>query len=388
MKLIRYFIWVLLIIGYTNHSFSQEFGPVKIKNQDIKLLKGKVLLIPEYDEKMGFCKVFIDPATFKAFKNEKKVQDEYKRRWDSAIKASTFDFCSYEIKWFDRVKIEKDKDKSCICMYFDHDFYNNWYVYLAVYEPKFTIIATAPINGIDLANIDELKTMMNMLSYSLVNTFSYYGDDAKALFRGHEYKYRNVIEHFSDSLRNKVFLIPLFDKERKNFKKYNEKMSEFIKLNWKISKFEILPLVEYKKRVAEGRPNDYYIKTYNVNTDNSIMTYQYFAVMTTSNNDVVHGYMGLQYVNATNLKYFQINIERWMYNYMDKKKREKYVWITEPPKDKSKKKSSGKKTTAPKETKQTKQTKPTQQTTKPPPKQTPKTTNPPKTPKQVKQSKK
>jgi hypothetical protein len=387
MKLIRYFICALLLIGFTKHSFSQEYGPVKIKNQDIKIMKGKVLLIPEYDEKMVFCKVFIDPVTFKAFKNEKKVQDEYKRRWDSAIGASTFDFCSYEIKYFDRVKLEKEKDKNYILMYFDHDWYNNWYVYLAVTEPKYTVIATAPINGIDLANVQDIKTMMNMLTYSFINTFTYYGDDAKALFRGHEYKYRNFINEFSDTLKNKVFLIPLYDKERKNFKKHNEKAGEFIKLNWKISKFEMLPPLEYKKRVAEGRPNDYYIKSFNVNTDNSIMTYQYFAIMATKNNYMVHGFMGLQYYNVTNLKYFQINIEKWLFNFKDKKDREKYVWITIVPKEeKNKKSSSGKKGKAPKEIKQ--DTKKAPKEIKQDTKKEPKTSNPPKTNKPVNKSKK
>ena len=383
MKLIRYFIWVLLLIGFANHSFSQEFGPMKIKNQDIKIIKGKVLLIPEYDEKMGFCKVFIDPTAFKAFKNEKKIQDEYKRRWDSALKASTFDFCSYEIKYFDRVKLEKDKDKNYILLYFDHDWYNNWYAYLAVTEPKYTVIATAPVTGIDLSNIQDIKTMMNMLTYSLVNTFSYYGDEAKGLFRGHEYKYKNFIQTFSDTLKNKTFLIPLYDKERKNFKKHNEKIGEFIKLNWKISKFEMLPPAEYRKRVAEGRPNDYYIKSCSINTDNSIMTYQYFAIMTTRENYMIHGFMGLQYYNVTNLKYFQINIEKWLFNYKSKTDRDRYVWITVVPKAEKGKKSSKKQGKAPKEIKQdTKSKKPPKQV------EPTKKSNPPKSAKPINKSKK
>jgi hypothetical protein len=101
---------------------------------------------------------------------------------------------------------------------------------------------------------------------------------------------------------------------------------------------------------------------------------------------MIHGFMGLQYITHVNLKYFQINIERWLFNFKDKKQRDSYVWVTEPPKDKSKKKT-GKSGKAPKEIKQTtknppKQAKPSKEAN--PPKQA----NPPKTNKPVNKSKK
>jgi hypothetical protein len=384
MKFFRYLIWAVLFFGIINPTFSQDYGPIKLKKQDIKTLKSKVLTIPVYDPKMGFCKLFIDPTTFKACKTDKKVQDEYKRRWDTAIKASTYDLTSFEFKYMDLEKLKNEKDKTILAMMFDHDFYDNWYVYLAVFEPKYEIVAVAPINGIDLANIEDLKTMMNMLAYSMINTYSFYGDDAKALYRGHENKYRNFVNAFSDTLKSKVFLIPQFDKERKKFKKYNEKLSEYVKQNWKLTKFEILPPVEYKKRVAEGRPNDYYIKSYNINTDNSIITYHYFAVMSTSNNDMIHGYMGLQYINPNNIKYFQIYMERWMFKFMEKKKRDKYLWVTPLPKEEKKKNVQPKK-----ETKQATQVKSSKDKTPPPAKKTeaPKKGNPPKSAKPDSKSK-
>lgn len=341
MKFFKCFILAIMFIGVISTSYSQEYGPIRIKNQDIKDLKGKTLFIPPYEPKSGFCKTFIDPSAFKDFKNEKKIQDEYQRRWDSAIKASTYDLTSYEFKYIDREKYTKEKDKVTISLFFDHDFYDNWYAYLAVFEPKYQIIAVAPINGIDLANIQELKTMMNVLTYSMFNTYSFYGDDAKALYRGHQNEYREFVNSFSDTLKTKVFLIPIFDKERKKFQKHNHKLGEFIKQNWKLSKFEFLPPAEYKKRVAEGRPNDYYIKSFNINTDNSIITYHYFAIMTTTNNEMIHGFMGLQYLNSNNLKYFQINTERWLYKFMDKRKKDKYEWITPPPKEVTKKATAG-----------------------------------------------
>lgn len=373
MKFFRCLIWAILFFGIINPSFSQDYGPIKIKKQDIKNLKGKVLTIPIYDEKMGFCKIFIDPTTFKECKTDKKVQDEYNRRWDSAIKASTYDLTSHEFKYFDLEKLKRDKDKTTLALFFDHDFYDNWYAYLAIFEPKYQVVAVAPINGIDLANIEDIKTMMNMLAYSLINTYSFYGDEAKSLYRGHENKYRNFLNAFSDTLNTKVFLIPQFDKERKKFKKFNEKIGEYVKQNWKLTKFELLPPVEFKKRVAEGRPNDYYIKSCNINTDNSIITYHYFAIMSTSNNDMIHGFMGLQYLNTSNIKYFQINIERWLFKFMDKKKRDKYVWITKPPKEETKKATPAKTAKSQTPTQQKQTTTPQKKTN------TPKQANPPKT---------
>jgi len=367
MKFFRCLIWAILFFGVINPSFSQDYGPIKLKKQDIKYLKGKILTIPIYDAKMGFCKLFIDPSVFKDCKTDKKVQDEYNRRWDSAIKASTWDLTDHEFKYFDREKLEKDKDKTTMAMFFDHDFYNNWYAYLAIYEPVYAVVAVAPINGIDLANIQELKTLMNMLTYSLINTFSYYGDEAKGLYRGHEYVYRNFLNAFSDTIKSKVFLIPQFDKERKNFKKYNEKLSEYVKLNWKISKFEILPPAEYKKRVAEGRPNDYYLKDCKINTDNSIISYHYYAVMRTANDYMIHGFMADQYLTTGNIKYCEVYMERWFYKFMEKKKRDRYVWVTKPPKEVAKQAapaptSTTKSTPPPKQATPTKKTEPEKST--------------------------
>jgi hypothetical protein len=359
------FVLILLVKSVT----AQEYGPKPVKPFDVKIIKGKTLFIPEYDEKVGFVKTFIPREAFKEFKSEKEIAYEFKKRWDSAIKISTFDFAPHEIKWFDRKKLERDRDKTVMCLYYESDFYNNWYAYLQVMDPKPTDVACALVNDLDFSNINDVKLMFNMLVYSMIKGCSYYGDDAKGLYKEHQYKYKKVMESFSDSIRYRVLLVPKFDKERKDFKKYNEKLNEYLKLNWKISNFDFLTQLEIDRRVAAKRSSDYYIKSIPIHTANEKMTYNYFIILTAANNDIIHTYTGAMYLLPGNLKYFQIDIENWLYYFMERKKRDKYQFVSKI-KEKAAatkgKTTGGKKQTPKTQAPKTKQTAPPkiQQTTK------------------------
>jgi hypothetical protein len=320
---------LFIVILFFQHSIAQEYGPKRIKPYDVKLIKGKTLLIPEYDEKTGFVKVFVPKEGFKDLKTEKEINTEYKKRWDSAMKLSSFDLvAAYEIKWFDQKKLEKENDKIYMTFNVEADFYNNWYAYLTVFDPKVVTVATAPINGFDFSKINDIKLCMNMLAYSMIKGTSFYGDDAKSLYRDHQYRYKKAVETFADSLRNRVFLIPQFEKDRKNFKKFNDNLNEYLKLNWKISNFNFLLEKEVNKRVSEKRNSDYYIKSVPIYTSNSLMIYNYWLIMTTANDDVIYGYMGQTYLTNGNLKTFQIDVENWLYYFMNKKYRDKYKMVS------------------------------------------------------------
>jgi hypothetical protein len=325
LKRIPCFFIAFIIFQYAS---AQDYGPKPIKPYDVKLIKGKVLLIPEYDDKAGFVKIFIPKEAFKEFKTEKEINNEYKKRWDSAMKISSFDLiASYEIKWFDKGKLDKENDKMYMTLNFEADFYNNWYAFLTVFDPKTTVVATAPVNGLDFSKIDDIKLMMNMLAYSMIKGSSFYGDDAKSLYRDHQFRYKKAMEVFSDSIRNRVFLLTRFDKDKKNYKKYNDNLNEALKLSWKISNFDFLLDNEVKKRVAEKRLNDYYLKSIPIYTSNSLMVYNYWLVLTASNNDVIYTNMGSTFLNSKNLKFFQIDIEKWLYYFMTKRTRDKYKMV-------------------------------------------------------------
>lgn len=328
MNILKRIPQVFIVILFFQYAIAQEYGPKPIKPYDVKLIKGKVLLIPEYDDKTTFVKIFVPKESFKEFKTEKEINNEFKKRWDSALKLSTFDLiASYEIKWFDKNKLDKENDKTYMTLNFESDFYNNWYAFLTVFDPKTTVVATAPVNSFDFSKIDDIKLMMNMLAYSMIKGCSFYGDDAKSLYRDHQYRYKKTLENFSDSIRNKVLLVTRFDKDRKNFKKYNDNLNEALKINWKISNFDFLLENEVNKRVAEKRTNDYYIKSVPIYTSNSLMVYNYWLVLTATNNDVIYTNMGSTYLIPNNLKYFQIDIEKWLYYFMTKKNRDKYKMV-------------------------------------------------------------
>jgi hypothetical protein len=318
------FILVLFVKGM----YAQEYGPKPVKPFDVKLIKGKVLYLPEYDDKAGFVKVFIPRESFKEFKSEKDIAVEFKKRWDTAISSSTFDLAPHEIKWFDHMKLEKDRDKTVMCFYTESDFYHNWYAYIDVMDPKPTTVACVLVNGLDFSNINDVKLMFNMLAYSMIKGCSFYGDDAKGLYREHRNVYKKSMEAFSEDIRQRVLLVPKFDKDRKDFKKFNEKLNEYMKINWKISNFDFLTQQEIDKRVAEKRTSDYYIKILPVYTANEKMVYNYYLLLTAANNDVLMTYMGNMYLVPGNMKIFQVNTEQWLYYFMDRKKRDKYQFVS------------------------------------------------------------
>jgi hypothetical protein len=78
------------------------------------------------------------------------------------------------------------------------------------------------------------------------------------------------------------------------------------------------------------------------------MTYQYFVMLTADNHEVLYAYMGLQYLSPSNVKYMQIYFEQWLYKFMEKKQKDKYVMVTVKPKEVKKQKTSPPKAPPPK----------------------------------------
>jgi len=319
MRIHKLIAVLLLMVLYALNLHAQEFGPPKVKSFDIKLLKGKVLYVPVIDKVPVKVK---DMNSFNQFRNQYQIDDEWKRRVDEAMAQSSFDFLPYEVKKFGALDLKKDKDKIAVVMYFEKDFYDNLYAYIALCDPKWEIIANCPVNDLTLTNIKDLTFMFNMLQYSLVVSSAYYGDAAKSLYRGHENKYAQSIRSFGEDLSKKVFIFPKYDKKERNFEKKNEQMNEFLKLYWKLTPFEFISQVDHDKRVNEGF-NGIYLHCFVIYTSNPKSDYYYYVFLT-DKQDVLYWYLSKTKINAAGLNYAHARVEEWIVAYMDAKRRKEY----------------------------------------------------------------
>ena len=319
MTILKKISATFLMMMFISGLFAQEFGPKKVKSFDIGMLKGKVLYVPFVDKVPVKVK---DMSAFHQFRNQWDIEDEWKRRVDEAMSQSTFDYLPYEVKKFGVEVLKKDKDKVAAVLYFELDFYQNLYAHIAVCEPKWEIIASCPVNDLTLTNIDDLKFMFNMLQYSMVVASAHYGDAARPLYRGHENKYQQTIRSFGVQLRSKVFIVPRYDKEERNFNKKNEQLNEFLKLNWKITAFEFITKIDHDKRVKEGF-NGIYMHDFTIYTSNPKRDYYYYVFLTNDQN-VLYWYLSRTPINAAGIRYSHARIEEWVVAYMDAVRRKEY----------------------------------------------------------------
>lgn len=287
--------------------FSQQFGPKPIKSFDNKLLKNKMLLIPEYEQMAGLIK----EDAFSAFETDKKVDAEYQRRWDEAIKLSDWDLTDYKITRVMRDKLKKEKDKTALILYFESDFYKNLYANLVVTEPKYKMIAQVPVNGFDFSNIDDLRLMMNMLTFAVVKSGKFNDPEFKELYKNHVFIYRNNVKRFSDGIKKKVFMVPMYSKERQNFEKINEKINTYLKEEWKLSEFDFVSTSELENRKGSENFDGYYLKSIPIYTSNAMMPYNYFVLLTPGQT-VLHCQMGEKELNAGTLKLIQFYLQKWL----------------------------------------------------------------------------
>ena len=300
--------------------FAQSYGPEKLKTIDEKLLKNKTLLIPFVEKIPSKCK---DMTSWRAFNTDTKMENEWKRRIDEAISKSSFDFFEYEVKAFNKDKIKKEKDRKSVVLFFDKDFYDILYVYIGIADLKWQIIATAPVNGLMLSEVPDLTLMFNMLQFSLVHTSSAYSDAFKPLYRGHEFKYKLAIDAFTDDIRSKSFLVTKLDKKAKGYAKKNEKMNEYLKLDWRFTSFDFLYEKELQAKINSGF-DGIYMKSFTIHTANPKSDYQYIVFLTSPNNNVLYWFLSMNDIKPANLKYIQPKIDDWVLYFMDQKKKRKY----------------------------------------------------------------
>jgi hypothetical protein len=320
MKSIKVIISLFISILFATSIFAQSYGPDKLKSVDPKYLKNKTLLIPFVEKIPEKNK---DLSGWKAFNTDTKMENEWKRRVEEAMKASSFDFLKFEVKAFNKDVIKKEKDRLSAVLFFERDFYDNWYVKMAIAEPKWQEIATAPINGLMLSDIPDLTFMFNMLQYSLIQTSAAYDNNFRPLYRGHELKYKARIDAFMDDIREKTFLVEKLDKKEKGFAKKNEKMNEYLKLDWKFTGFDFLYKKEIEAKVAEGF-DGIYMHNFTIYTANPKIDYQYVVFVTSPGREVLYWMLIPGQIKPANIKYVQPKIDDWVLYFMDSKKRKSY----------------------------------------------------------------
>ena len=296
-----------IIMIFSLSLFSQQFGPKATKSFDSKILKNKTLLIPEYEQTAALIK----EGSFSNFETDKKVDAEYQRRWDEAIKTSCWDLTDYRITRVMRDKLKKEKDKTALILYFDKDFYNNIYVNLVVTEPSYRIIATVPVNGFDFSNIEDLRLMMNMLTFQVVKGGKFNDPGFKEMYKGHQFNYRKNIRKFSSELKKKVFLVPMYGKEKQNFAKINEKLNNYLKADWKVTDFDFVSTDELDNRKQAENFSGYYLKSIIIYTSNSMMPYNYY-VLISADNTVLYCQMGEKELSSSTLNLIQLYLQKWV----------------------------------------------------------------------------
>ena len=278
MKNIIRILSIFLMFVAAGEVSAQTYMP-KLPNEfDIKTLKGKYIYLPVVDKVSLQLK---DEAAFYGLTTDKQIDNLWEKIWTEGIANSVYDLSDYRITKYNKDKTIKEKDKAAILLYFEKDFNQNWFAYLAVTEPKFSIIASAVVNDLKMTNSRDITLMFNMLTYSLVKAANYHGDNVKPLYRKHEYKYRVAMDEFSDNLKNKVLLVPEVDKkESKKYKKFNTKTKEWLKEEWKLTGYKFINYrKELKAELESENFTGYYFRIFKMKTANPKILYNYYVLL-------------------------------------------------------------------------------------------------------------
>lgn len=344
MSLTKKITFLFILVFSVSLVNAQSQFPETPKSFDIKYLKGKRIYVPVVEKLPTKLQ---EEDAFKGITLDRLIDEEYEKRWKEGYDKSLFDILDFEIVNFNSKTLKKEKDKVAVMLDLQKDFYENWTANLIVTEPKYELIASAPINGLKLTNPDDIALMFNMLHYSLIRAANYYGDDAKPLYKGHKNKYKVTMNEFSDDLKKRKLLVPKYgSKDMSNYKKINDKTETFLKEEWKVTSYEMLKKDELKKKLESEGFTGYYIREFDIKTDNPKFTLKYFMIMRADNNAVIFDVKGNRELRFNNLKYLQPKMEEWLYYFMDLKKRRAYDVAKEKEAMKAQQKTSSKKSSA------------------------------------------
>ena len=271
----------LLLLFFKAQVYSQ-FSPVK--NFDYKLLKGKVLYIPQlnFDEDSNKIQRFLKNERFDKIATEKEKIEEYNRIWKLAMKQSSYNATPYEIVDFNYKELKKSKDpKALVLKYFTDGFYNDWVSLVSMGPDNTKVIARALIT-----RVEDIRLMINMLNFSLNEASELHENELTTSYSDVRNNYKKNFLEFYDNISNLTFLAVLDESENeKRANKRNEDIKEALE-EWNLSKYEIITKEELEQRRLNKEKGSFYWRSFAMRTQSPLIVLQINVILNTENDEV------------------------------------------------------------------------------------------------------
>ena len=276
----------LLLLFFKVQVYSQ-FSPVK--NFDYKLLKGKVLYIPQlnFNEDSNKIQRFLKNEQFDKITGEKEKIEEYNRIWKLAMEQSSYNATPYEIVDFNYKELKKSKDpKALVLKYFTDGFYNDWVSLVSMGPDNTKVIARALITGVDLTKVEDIRLMINMLNFSLNEASELQENELTTSYSDVRNNYKKNFLEFYDNISNLTFLAVLDESENeKRANKRNEDIKEALE-EWNLSNYEIITKEALEQRRLNKEKGSFYWRTFAMRTQSPLIVLQINVILNTENDEV------------------------------------------------------------------------------------------------------
>lgn len=276
----------LLLLFFKVQVYSQ-FSPVK--NFDYKLLKGKVLYIPQlnFNEDSNKIQRFLKNEQFDKITSEKEKIEEYNRIWKLAMEQSSYNATPYEIVDFNYKELKKSKDpKALVLKYFTDGFYNDWVSLVSMGPDNTKVIARALITGVDLTKVEDIRLMINMLNFSLNEASDLQENELTTSYSDVRNNYKKNFLEFYDNISNLTFLAVLDESENeKRANKRNKDIKEALE-EWNLSNYEIITKEALEQRRLNKEKGSFYWRTFAMRTQSPLIVLQINVILNTENDEV------------------------------------------------------------------------------------------------------
>ncbi len=281
---------------------SQSLGT--IKKFDYRILEDKVLYIPQFDPSSPYAKKLIKKGDYATLENLEK----YSEMWNRVMAQSSYDATPYEIRKYDAKKLFKEKNDKAIVLVYQSDKFGNWSANLWVTGPQRIPIASVVINGLNLADENDLRLMMNLLNYSLNELAEMDESGTTKNYSSLRNRYYKTLAEFYAKIDEMTFLVPKSEHPKpKKAAERNADLKAALKL-WNISKYKFTTEAEIQKLRLAGDPNSFYWKSFAYYTKSPLITYRVNFLITTEKDEPFFYFMGTKRLKPKTLDEIQKKI--------------------------------------------------------------------------------